>query len=457
MPLSRPDADDGGLLYAGFNQDGSALTLTDATGVRVLSLESHAVCFAAEPGGLRCAEMLHTSSLLALVGAGHSPSLTPRRLALANTARGGATIAELPFAAAVTAVRLNRARLVALLASGAAHVFALDSLTALAVLPTGPNPGGLVALSDGLGGDLGAPGRLALPAPAGNGSASAASSSSPSGRVRVFELRESPRAPGPGGSAGALTPSVELAAHRAPLAALAWSADGGTLATASARGTVVRLWCFPAGAPAGTVRRGASTARINDLAFLGSASGRPTVLAAATGHGSVHLFRLGGGGSGGGSGGPLPATALASLAPPALTAALLPRRADAVVHLPAPTTGAIVALHPPRLVAGSDDEEEGSEGDAAGEPRAPSPSSSSPSGVTVCVVTAEGVLYEYGVTWADSAAEKRKKKRGAASAAAARLAAWAAGGGRGSGGGGSDPSASATVSLERELFVGRGV
>ena len=357
--------------------------------------------------------MLHSSSLLAFVGAGHAADLTPRRLALANTARGGAVIAELPFAGAVVGVRLNRARLVAVL-TGSAHVFALESLDGLAILPTGPNPRGVVALTDGCDGDKGAPGRLALPAPA------SASSSSSSGRVRVFELRDSPPSPGPGGSAGPLTPSVELAAHSSPLACLAWSPDGGTLATASTRGTVVRLWSFPAGSPAGAVRRGASSARISDLAFLGSATGRPEVLAAATAHGSVHLFRLGGGGAGGST------SALSSFAPPALAAALVPRRADAVVRLPGGgTTGAIVALHPGRAAADSEDEED----------RTPS----SAAGVTAVVVTAEGALFEYGVSWG----ARPEKKKGAA----ARLAAWA---GKGEGDRGS-----ATVSLEREQFVGR--
>ena len=55
MPLSRPDAEEG-LLYAGFNQDGSALTLADARGVRILSLETHSFCFTADDiGALRCA------------------------------------------------------------------------------------------------------------------------------------------------------------------------------------------------------------------------------------------------------------------------------------------------------------------------------------------------------------------------------------------------------------------
>jgi hypothetical protein len=53
MPLSRPDADGDALIYAGFNQDGSALTLTDGRGVRILSLETHGVCFTADIGALR--------------------------------------------------------------------------------------------------------------------------------------------------------------------------------------------------------------------------------------------------------------------------------------------------------------------------------------------------------------------------------------------------------------------
>ena len=403
----------------------------------------------------RIAELLHTSSLLAYVGAGHTAALTPRRLALSNTARGGATIAELPFAGGLVGLRLNRARLVAVLA-GATHVYALESLEALAVLPTGPNAGGVAALSDGVGGDQGAPGRLALPAPPpgrGGGAAQA-------GRVRVFELREGPPRPGPGGSAGALAPSVELDAHRSPLACAAWSADASVLATASTRGTVIRLWSFPAGVPVGAVRRGASSAVITDLAFLGGGGGGalgggggggggpPALLAAATAHGSVHLFRLEGAGwKGRAAAGPhfsATAAALASFAP----SALVHRRADAVIRLPAPTSGSIVALHPPRRPAAA------SEGGGGGV--APPPPTASPdSGATVCVVTAEGVLYEFGVAWpaepSPPGGGREKERRGVAARVAA---AWAGGSGKhGEGGGGGEGRAA--VALEREMFVGR--
>ena len=54
-------------------------------------------------------EMLFCTSLLAYVGAGEQPALTPRRLGVLNTSTGGG-IQDLHFAASVLAVRLNRER-----------------------------------------------------------------------------------------------------------------------------------------------------------------------------------------------------------------------------------------------------------------------------------------------------------------------------------------------------------
>ena len=50
--------------------------------------------------------MLFCTSLLAYVGAGEQPALTPRRLGVLNTSTGGG-IQDLHFAASVLAVRLK--------------------------------------------------------------------------------------------------------------------------------------------------------------------------------------------------------------------------------------------------------------------------------------------------------------------------------------------------------------
>ena len=55
--------------------------------------------------------MLYSTSLLAVVGAGEQPALSPRRVSILNTAERS-VIADLYFRSAVLAVRLSRARLV---------------------------------------------------------------------------------------------------------------------------------------------------------------------------------------------------------------------------------------------------------------------------------------------------------------------------------------------------------
>ncbi|MFQ6671152.1 hypothetical protein Gotur_035768 [Gossypium turneri] len=60
-------------------------------------------------GAFIIVEMLYSSSLLAIVGAGEQPSLSPRRLCLLNTTTG-APLREMTFLTSILAVRLNRKR-----------------------------------------------------------------------------------------------------------------------------------------------------------------------------------------------------------------------------------------------------------------------------------------------------------------------------------------------------------
>lgn len=76
-----------------------------------------------------------------------------------------------------------------------------------------------------------------------------------------------------------------------PQAAMCWNHDGSMLASASAKGTVLRVHRLPQAAKAFTFRRGTYPAPIHSLAFS-PASVQPPLLCAASGHGTVHLFRL---------------------------------------------------------------------------------------------------------------------------------------------------------------------
>lgn len=83
----------------------------------------------------------------------------------------------------------------------------------------------------------------------------------------------------------------EFAAHRSPLALLAWNDAGSLLASASEKGTVVRVHRMPAAAKGFEFRRGSTGARITSLAFTPSSAPHPLLCVAST-HGTIHLFSL---------------------------------------------------------------------------------------------------------------------------------------------------------------------
>lgn len=169
---------------------------------------------------------------------------------------------------AVTAIKLSRARL-AVLTRQTAHVYTLATLQRLDSFPTALNPKGVCALSQSAVRPL-----LAVPG------------SSTTGIITVHVS-------GVGG--GAL---CELHAHRTPLVALAFNSDGSLLASASEKGTVIRVHSLPrpgSGAQAAQVhalRRGLSPSAIHSLWFTTLAQGTSALLVSSDG-GTVHVFKAG--------------------------------------------------------------------------------------------------------------------------------------------------------------------
>lgn len=211
-------------------------------------------------------------------------------------------ITDLNFVTAILAVRLSRTRLVVVL-EARLHIYDMASITLLHTAESGPNPLGLAAL----GGEL-----LAYPGPA-------------DGSVTVFDL-------------AALAPRYTIAAHTGPLAALAFSPDG-QLATASSKGTIVRVW--RGSELRETFRRGSYQARIYCLAWDPTSS----LLAVSSDSGTVHLFRLGTGEAMLSK--YLPAQVSSFLGPMKLGNTLEQTRSESLVRLPTtlPTVCALDAQH----------------------------------------------------------------------------------------------------------------
>ncbi|KAK2075950.1 hypothetical protein QBZ16_001286 [Prototheca wickerhamii] len=189
-----------GLLHVAFNQDNTCLVVTDMNGLSVFSIEQHKRAFRLDIGAI---------SLLAYVGAGEQPTLSPRKLTLFNT-HANVPIQSVPFPSTILAVHMNRKRQERWRRT---LLYALETLELLRTVDTVANPEGVCALT------LNYEPACLLASP---------DSENP-GTIRVYDAAS---------SAG--TVFGEFAAHNSPLAVLAWNDNGSLLASASQKGTVIR-------------------------------------------------------------------------------------------------------------------------------------------------------------------------------------------------------------------------
>lgn len=90
-------------------------------------------------------------------------------------------------------------------------------------------------------------------------------------------------------STRSLNVSNVIRAHKAPISFLSINSNGTLLATASDKGTVIRVWSIPGSEKLYQFRRGTREARIYSMNFnLVS-----TLLAVSSAHDTVHIFKLG--------------------------------------------------------------------------------------------------------------------------------------------------------------------
>ncbi|TYJ37445.1 hypothetical protein E1A91_A05G376200v1 [Gossypium mustelinum] len=125
------------ILCASFNQDNSGFAISTKDGFKIIDSNTGRLCYDRAVGAFIIVEMLYSSSLLAIVGAGEQPSLSPRRLCLFNTTTG-APLREMNFLTSILAVRLNRKRLVVVLQEKT-YIYDSNSLSMLDTIDTVPN------------------------------------------------------------------------------------------------------------------------------------------------------------------------------------------------------------------------------------------------------------------------------------------------------------------------------
>lgn len=262
------------LLYVGFNQDQGCFACGMDNGFRIYNCEPFKETFRRvfnSKGGIGIVEMLFRCNLLALVGGGHNPKFPPNIVKIWDDHQNRA-IGELMFRSEVKAVKLRRDRVVVVLLHKI-YVYRFSDLKLLDQISTLKNPRGLVALCPDSNNVV-----LACPGVT-KGNV----------RVELYDIRKSQLIP----------------AHESDLAQLALNLDGTRLATASDKGTLIRVFDTHTGEILKELRRGMDRAVIYCIAFNRSSN----FIACSSDKGTVHIFSLSdqnssaaGSGGGGGAG-----------------------------------------------------------------------------------------------------------------------------------------------------------
>ncbi|KAM3598186.1 uncharacterized protein V6R79_014688 [Siganus canaliculatus] len=242
---------------ASFNQDSTSLALGTKTGYKLFSLtmveKLDCIHESAETPEVYIVERLFSSSLVVVVSAA-----MPQRMNIYHFKKG-TEICNYSYPSNILSVKLNRQRLVVCLEESI-YVHNIKDMKLLKTLLNTPsNPSGLCALSINHSNSY-----LAYP-----GSATL-------GEIVVYD-------------ANTLTTVTMIPAHDSPLAALTFNASATKLASASERGTVIRVFSIPEGVRLFEFRRGMKRyVSISSLSF--SHDGQ--FLCASSNTETVHIFKL---------------------------------------------------------------------------------------------------------------------------------------------------------------------
>lgn len=245
-----------GVFFVNFNQDCTSLAVGTKNGYKLYSLgsiEKLDQIYENDSEDICIVERLFSSSLVAIVSLS-----SPRKLKVCHFKKG-TEICNYSYSNTILAVKLNRARLVVCLEESLYIHNIRDMKVMHTIRETPPNPTGLCALSTSSENCF-----LAYPG------------SNTIGEVQIFD-------------ADNLQAKTMIPAHDNPLVALAFNATGTKIATASEKGTVIRVFSVHDGTKLFEFRRGMKRCvSIYSLAF----SADSLYLCASSNTETVHIFKL---------------------------------------------------------------------------------------------------------------------------------------------------------------------
>ncbi|GMT10562.1 hypothetical protein PFISCL1PPCAC_1859, partial [Pristionchus fissidentatus] len=251
--MGEPEVAD--LNFIGFNQDAKALAVGHHKGYAVYSLlnvlETPVVQYENDSmPDVLLVERMFNSSLLTLVS-----RKNPRLMQVYHFINRS-LICEHKFGSSILNVKMNRDRLVVCLEE-CIHVYNLRDMKVMhTICDTPPNRSGMIDLSS-CGSLLAYPG------------------STSSGQVHMFD-------------AMSLSAVNSFMAHANPLSALRFNSEGTKIATASTKGTVIRVFSVPNGTKLFEFQRGVRPCVMHSLCF----SADSLYLCSSSNTETIHVYKL---------------------------------------------------------------------------------------------------------------------------------------------------------------------
>ena len=241
------------MLYVNFNQDGSCFAVGTQTGFRIINSIPFKNNFCRDMnGGIGLIEMLNRSNIIALIGGGKSPRYASNKLVLWDDHKAK-EISEMRFMSHVKNVKMKRDRIF-VVTDDKIYVFNFNTLELLDSLETKNNNKGIISIS--------VKGNTIVAYPDKNEIGSV--------KVKDYDKQN----------------EITIKAHKGPINCLQLNKDGTILATASDKGTLIRLFDTSNGEPLQELRRGSENADIFSIAFDDSNK----FLAVSSDRKTIHIF-----------------------------------------------------------------------------------------------------------------------------------------------------------------------
>lgn len=247
------------VLYYSLNQDQDCLAVGTKTGYRIYNLQNVKLVAQYDDAGVGIIEMLYSTNLLALVGAdANNNYLSPKRLTIWNSNNSNA-ICEISFPYKVTAVKINKQRLVICI-KDKIHIYDLKDTRILE---------SLVVKNNQLG-------RMVLSPHNSENCYLVYTDSITKGTVKVYD-------------AWNLRQAASFEAHQSPILKMDMNYHGSKLVTASCKGTLIRVFHLPKGTRLYTFN---NSYMANVMVYSLNFSRKENYIVLSSENGTVHCYQL---------------------------------------------------------------------------------------------------------------------------------------------------------------------